>query len=203
MAVDHDKQGSPSLMTSFPKGATAIAEAVRLSGPFLLADKMSIELDQQTLKDMLTYDPGTGVFTWNIKAGNRSKGSFAGTKMSEGYLCVGVRKTRYYLHRLAWLYVYGTMPDGLIDHINGIRTDNRIENLRDVSVTDNVQNIRVAKKDSKSGVLGVSWAKKSKKWRASIRINGVCKSLGHFDDIEDAKNAYVDAKRLHHRTCTI
>lgn len=160
-------------------------------------------IDSKALRKFLKYDQATGVFTWRISSGSKVKGSVAGSLTSEGYLNVSINKNKQYLHRMAWLYVHGSMPTGVVDHINGIRTDNRIENLRDVSVKDNVQNIRIAKVDNKSGALGVSWHKSNERWQASIRIDGRCKFLGYFDTVAEAHKAYVDAKRIHHKSCSI
>lgn len=155
------------------------------------------------LKASLDYDSETGCFKWKINKGNVKAGNIAGTKHYHGYLTININKKQYFSHRLAWVYFYGSWPDGFIDHINGIKTDNRIVNLRTVSYTGNNQNLRRSKKTNKSGLLGVSWHKKTKKWQASIRINGVCTSLGYFDDPNEAHEMYVHAKRKHHSTCSI
>ena len=107
----------------------------------------------------------------------------------------------YYIHRIAWLYVYGCWPNNHIDHINGNPDDNSIENLRDVSRKVNLQNMRKATKSSKTGILGVS--ESAGRFRASIRIDGKAKYLGSFDDAKTAHAAYIDAKRKYHEGCTL
>jgi len=109
-------------------------------------------------------------------------------------------------HRMAWLYVYGVEPEkGLhIDHINGIKIDNRIDNLRVVTVSGNVQNQRKARVDNThSGLLGSHWDKKSGKYNAVINVNKVRIFLGAFADPMEAHQAYLTAKRELHATCTI
>jgi len=96
------------------------------------------------------------------------------------------RKGKQYLaHRLIWLYVYGKFPDDQIDHINGDPSDNRIENLRDVTNQENNKN-RSKNCNNTSGHIGVCWDKDAEKWRARIDVNGGTKHLGYFNVLEDA-----------------
>lgn len=104
-------------------------------------------------------------------------------------------------HRLAWLYVHGEWPSKHLDHLNGNRTDNRIENLRQVSVAENAENTRRPHRDNKSGYLGV--CKKRGKWLAVIQIKGKYTRIGLFDTPEMAHEAYLAEKRKHHKACTI
>lgn len=162
------------------------------------------ELTQSRLKELLHYDQETGVFTRIVTTNNRAKaGSVAGSKTGNGYLQVTIRWRQYSLHRLAWLYVHGTWPESDIDHINGVRTDNRIENLRDVSRSGNIQNTRKARSNSTSGVLGVTFDKSRNKWLAAITTEGKRKHIGRFESKDDAQKSYVEAKRIYHKTCTI
>lgn len=105
-------------------------------------------------------------------------------------------------HRLAWLYVYGEWPQHGLDHINGVRLDNRISNLRDVPQTINLENQRKAKGLTKSGFLGVERTRGGK-WAARIVANGKRYGLGVFATPEAAHSAYVTAKRKLHEGCTI
>ena len=106
-------------------------------------------------------------------------------------------------HRLAWLYVHGEWPDQ-IDHVNGIKTDNRISNLRNVCARVNMENVRGPKANNRSsGVLGVTWWERGKKWKAQINMRGRNRHLGYTDTIEDAQRLYLDAKRRLHEGCTI
>lgn len=99
-----------------------------------------IMLTQDRLRELLHYDPDTGVFT-NIKPRHRVKvGDIAGSNSGKGYLQIQIDQKRYSAHRLAWLYTYGRFPEEFIDHINGNPSDNRIVNLREVTQRENLQN---------------------------------------------------------------
>lgn len=157
------------------------------------------------LQKALKYERDTGAFVWltNGRGRFRRAGAEAGTINRWGYRAICCDGKYLLAHRLAWLYVYGEWPKNEIDHINGNRSDNRIENLRDVPRAINAQNIRSARVDSESKVLGVSWSKERHKWVATIVTNGKQKYLGSFSKIEDAKDAYLAAKRSSHVGCTI
>lgn len=152
-------------------------------------------LNAARLRELLSYDPETGVFTLRVARGSEPAGAVAG-HLERGYRRISVDGKLYYAHRLAWLYVYGTWPLLHIDHINNTRDDNRISNLRDVSRTVNNQNLKVAQANNKTGVLGVYFHKKANKYQASIMVNGVRKHLGLFASSGDASAAYLEAK--HH-----
>lgn len=163
-------------------------------------------LTAQRLREVLDYDQETGILTWKIQSSNRIKvGSQAGAMLKTGYLSISIDGKLHRAHRLVWLWVHGVWPDDDLDHINGIRTDNRIANLRDVSRTTNQQNLRAARGDNThSGMLGVYRTDKvGKPWRASIKIDGKDKHLGNFSTKEDSYSAYIDAKRKLHAGCTI
>jgi hypothetical protein len=165
--------------------------------------KGQIMITQSELKSILHYDQETGLFTWLINKAKRTKiGDIAGTE-KRGYQSIKINYQTYYAHRLAWLYVYGELPKNMIDHINGNTSDNRIENLRDVTNIINQQNQKKARKDNESGFLGVNWHKASNKWAAQIQINKIKKHIGLFDNAEEARKAYLEAKRKYHVGCTI
>ena len=140
-----------------------------------------------------------------VGAWKRKSGQSAGSPNGDGYLQVMLKFNgkRYSLaaHRILWALHYGAWPAGCIDHINGLRTDNRIENLRDVPVRINTQNQRAAMSSSKTGVLGVS--KVGARYLARIRHQGRLHHLGSFSTSEEAHESYLRAKRQLHEGCTI
>lgn len=155
-------------------------------------------LTQERLKELLDYDPDTGVFVWRVSRGGINKDTQAGSKLSNGYIYISISKRRYYTHRLAWLYVHGCWPTNQIDHINRVRDDNRICNLREATPSENQWNGGKYKNNT-SGLLGVQCIKSSGKWKAQITIHGIVKNLGHFNTPEEANAAYVRAKAEHHK----
>lgn len=157
---------------------------------------MTLTADE--LKEVLSYDPDTGVFCNRVRRStNAAPGSIAGGMRVGGYERISIQGRRYYSHRLAWLYVYGRWPDGEIDHANGIRNDNRICNLRVASRSQNLQNQRIRDANT-SGYKGVSLCKIKSKWKSQIGINGKMVWLGWFETAEAAHAAYVKAAhRLH------
>ena len=161
----------------------------------------------ELFNERLFYNEKTGAFYWrNTKLVSRSmKGKEAGTINDDGYRDIGFRiegKTKHFkAHRLAWLFVNKCFPENHIDHINGDRLDNRIENLRIVTIAQNNQNIREPKKNNKIGVLGVCLD--GGRYKAQITIQGKNINIGRFDTIEEAANAYMQEKRKHHEFCTI
>lgn len=130
------------------------------------------------------------------------EGSLAG-KIVGSYRRISVNKKTICMHRAVWLFFYGYQPDKHIDHINGIRDDNRISNLREASNAENAQNLKSSHKDALSKYLGVSWVKKARKWRAQICIDGKNKSLGYFDNEIEAYESYLSEKRKIHKFCTL
>lgn len=168
--------------------------------PFCLMERLMTEMDLtlDRLKKVLSYDRTTGVFYWRVSTSNRVKaGRMAGRDNGVGYLRLMLDRRLYYTHRLAWMYVHGTMPEVEIDHINGNRSDNRISNLRLAQHRENGQN-QALRKTNTSGKHGVSWSKPHNKWAAYIMKDGRKRHLGLFDSLEDAGDAYLAGKaRLH------
>ena len=161
-------------------------------------------ITQEKLKEVLNYDQDTGIFTWKIKTCKKvCVGVVAGTPSGDGYSVIKINGKRLRAHRLAWLYVYGEFPDKFIDHINGIRHDNKISNLRNVTKSENSQNQRKPKSDNQSGFLGVHWCKRDKVWIAAIGFNKKTKYLGTYSTPELAHQVYLKAKREIHAGCTI
>lgn len=146
-------------------------------------------LTQKRLKELFHYNSYTGVFTRIKSTSSRAiKGDIAGTTNSHGYLRFCVDGVVYLSHRLAWLYVYGEFPEGIMDHINGDRNDNRIANLRIVSLRQNALNRKIQSTNT-SGIKGVSWCKEMKKWRAVIMHEGKHIHVGYFVEKTEAAEA--------------
>lgn len=155
------------------------------------------ELTAEQLREILHYDPDTGVFTRRVStARNVKAGDVAGYSNGDGYRYISVQNRLYKAHRLAWLYHYGNWPKDQIDHINRNRSDNRISNLRDVTNKQNHQN-RSKSSNNTSGHPGVSWHKQKSKWVARITHNQKLIHLGYFSILEDAVAARKAAEKLY------
>lgn len=155
-----------------------------------------IEITREYLKNMLYYDKDIGVFTWLVDVGRYGRikaGSIAGHLHSTGYRVIGILGKNYSAHSLAWLYEYGEWPKDQIDHINHKRADNRIENLREVTNQENACN-RTKLSNNTSGITGVVWDKSTNKWMSQIQVDGKKKTLGRFDDLEDAIKSRKEAE---------
>lgn len=160
-------------------------------------------LTAEQVLQFFAYDPETGFITKISDTKGNPLQQRVGYKKSKGYLSVRVLDQAHFSHRLAWLMATGSWPIGQIDHINGIPDDNRLANLRDVDKYGNAQNLRKARRDSKTGLIGVSPCRRSGKFIAVITIDGRQKFLGRFESPQDAHECYLQAKRAHHLTCTI
>ncbi|MDR3560474.1 MAG: HNH endonuclease [Negativicutes bacterium] len=155
---------------------------------------------EKELKNILDYNPETGIFTWKVNRGSHNcKGKAAGSIDRKGYLRIKLGNKNYRLHRLVWFYVYGEWPpDELeIDHKNHIRSDNRIDNLRLATDLETAHN-QVRNKRNTSGFKGVCWKPKNKKWYARIVVNRKRISLGLYDSAEKAHRAYCEAADKYH-----
>lgn len=158
----------------------------------------TIEIEK--IKGQISYCPEDGSFAWiKPRTGRTPSVLNIGTKTPEGYIRIVVIRRGYFAHRLAWMLATGAAPKGEIDHINGIRDDNRIINLRDVSHETNQRNVRAARANNKScATLGVT-ARKDGRYEVRIRVGGGKRvALGSFKSLEDASGAYEAAKAVHH-----
>lgn len=160
-------------------------------------------ITQGRLKELFNYDAQTGLFTRRVtvNGGRWKAGEFVGHTAKDGYVHISVDGVLYKAHRLAWLYAYGEFPNHNIDHIKGM--SNAIGNLRDATQSVNVQNIRRAKKNSKSGLLGAFWVPEKKKFVAKLCHQRKSIHLGYYKTAKEAHQAYLDAKRKLHEGCTI
>ncbi|WP_320705372.1 HNH endonuclease [Enterobacter cloacae] len=145
-------------------------------------------LTQGKLKSLLSYSPETGLFHWLTEKTNAIQpGDKAGWKDEQGYWRITIDGYDYRAHRLAWLYMNGVMP-AMVDHKNRNRSDNRACNLRECNASQNAMN-RKTQANNKSGVPGVTWNKREKKWKAYTKSNGKPISLGTYEKKEDAIRA--------------
>ncbi|WP_373418496.1 HNH endonuclease [Roseinatronobacter sp. S2] len=155
-------------------------------------------LTAERLRHLLHYDRRSGLFTWKTtRAGNAKKGSIAGSLGSDGYVRIKVEGTLYTAHRLAYLYVKDHWPPAMVDHENGVRSDNRWDNLRAATHQQNQFN-RAPNKRSTSGRKGVSLCRRSGLWQAQISVNGRNRHLGRFKCPEKAERVYQDAAKALH-----
>lgn len=146
-------------------------------------------IDADTLRSLLDYDPNTGVFTWRVtRNGKAYKGDIAGAVNNLGYILIYIEGKSYRAHRLAWLYVYGKWPEQYLDHINCVRNDNRISNLRSATLGQNQANRRKTK-----GVLPKGVKKSKKKFVAQICVDGKRRYIGIYPTAELAHAAYCEA----------
>lgn len=152
---------------------------------------MSKQIDMDMMRKYITYNQDTGEFTWIYH--HRNKGLVGTTvghpDVGTGYTNIFVNGCRVLAHRLAWMWLYGKVPY-LIDHINGIRTDNRISNLREVDYLGNAQN---KKKHREGNAVGAYWFAQHNKWTASHRAGGKDHYLGLFETEQEAREAYAYA----------
>ena len=146
------------------------------------------------LKSLLSYEPDTGVIRWIAKGKGRIKKKEAGTLLHSGYAGICIGPKRWQSHRIAWALHYGEWPKDQIDHINGIRTDNRICNLREASNAQNGKNLGLSKANT-SGHKGVCFDKQTSKWRAIIKVNFKQINIGRYADLQDAIDARIAAEQ--------
>lgn len=174
---------------------------------------MRIEITQELLRELLCYEPDTGIFTWRQRDkkwfkheaswkrwNTRYAGKRAGNLVTdtEGYQLrqVNVFKKTIAAHRAAWVYMAGLPIPEEIDHKNRDAKDNRWENLRASDRSANSKN-RSLNRTSRSGFMGVSWHSRTGKWRATCKIDGVTHSMGYFSDPEEAAKVVSEFRASH------
>lgn len=162
----------------------------------LLAELKKRKVNKRNIIDVLTYEPETGKFFWKKSIGKKTVvGAEAGSVDNSGYSKIKIYGRTYRAHRLAWLLINGEWPKKEIDHVNGIRNDNRIENLRLANSRQNKMN-SCLRKDNTSGYRGVIFHPKKCLWQARIGRNGKMKSLGYFKDKLEATRKYNESAQL-------
>lgn len=157
------------------------------------------DLTVARLRELLHYNPQTGMFTRLKPRGPAKAGDQCTALNDSGYVLICCDYRHYRAHRLAWLYTHGVLPSSEIDHINGVRSDNRLANLRLATKNLNMQNIHKPKINNKSGFLGVWKQTLADSYQASIMVNGKSKYLGTFPTAEAASIAYAEAKSILHK----
>ncbi len=163
-------------------------------------------LTQAILKELIHYDPTTGIFTWlerdlkwfkHLRSCNRWNAVYAETKAGtiskRGYVSIFVLGKQYKAHRLAWLYMTGEWPIE-IDHQDGDGLNNKWNNLRNVDHCENMKNIK-KRKNNTSGVTGIRWSHPHKKWRADLMVDKKRVHIGLFDEIKNAEIAIKTARK--------
>lgn len=154
-----------------------------------------IEITQQAVRDVLDYSPSAGTLTWRVARGRCAAGSPAGYEADRGYRAIRIFGKVMYIHRVAFLYMAGSMPPE-VDHINGSRSDNRWANLRAADRLENSKNMKTPN-TNKSGVIGVFWNRGKRKWTARIKVRQQDIHLGHFERLSDAAEARRVAELEH------
>lgn len=146
------------------------------------------DLTAERLRELLHYDPEAGVFTRRTNSNNKARiGDVAGHRTAKDYWSIKISGVAHSAHRLAWLYVYGAWPREGVDHANGIKTDNRIANLREATHSENMQNKKA--KDGLKDKLGTYYRKDNDKWASEICFNGHRKYLLHLMSSQSASKS--------------
>lgn len=176
-------------------GACKTFNGAPFEGIWVEADKQQ-PLTQARLRELMDYHPETGLFIRRVPAGTAKAGDIAGCDAGKGYIYISVDNRFIGAHRLAFLWMTGSFPPDAVDHINGVRDDNRWVNLRLATPTENSQNLASGRGASK--LLGVSFYARTGKWLAQIRHNGTRINLGYHPTAEIAHAIYLAAKKKYH-----
>lgn len=164
-----------------------------------LIRRKSEAIDAHYVKECLAHKPDSTLLVWLPRPlehftseyaqalwNSRFAGKRAGSIRPDGYLEIRINGKLYMVHRIVWALANGAWPSQQLDHINGDRSDNRLENLREASNAENARNSPTPRNNT-SGVKGVVWDKRQNKWAARIKMNGVLRNLGLFSDKGDAE----------------
>lgn len=172
---------------------------------------MKKDISAEFLRSVLVYHPEIGIFTWkkrpighfiNNRIANSWNAKFAdkiaGGIRRDGYSTISINNSRYFSHRLAWLFMCGSWCENEIDHRDGNPQNNKWSNLRAAIHAQNMRN----RKDSRSGMKGVTWSSSNNKWQARITVDKRVINLGYFSNPLLAKGAYtLAAENLHGKFC--
>jgi HNH endonuclease/AP2 domain len=157
---------------------------------------MNPKISIEELRRLFSYDPLTGVIKWRVARQRIKAESPAGCLDGHGYTVIGINGSMHQAHQIAWALHHGDWSTGGLDHRNLCKSDNRIDNLRPASQSQNGAN-RAPSRNNTSGHKGVTWNKRSGKWQASIVVRQRRIHLGLFCDIKAAGNAYAEAAVKH------
>lgn len=154
----------------------------------------STDTTSERVRELFDYDPETGLFTARTAKGNRLT-KFSGYLRPDGYVDLMVDGAKYRAHRIAWLHVFGKWPEGVIDHIDRNRSNNRLANLRDVTPAYNMHNSE--RSGTRGGKAGIE-RRPSGRFRVKLSVGGKQYTVGTFDSEKEAADAYFSAKyKLH------
>ena len=152
---------------------------------------------QSEVSAILEYNQEDGRLIWKVAANSRAaKGSMAGHKRKDGYMMVSFGGKKYLAHRVIWLLVHGYWPK-YIDHMDGDPGNNRMQNLRECSHSENMRNRKLPKNNT-SGVKGVTWHKVYQKWQAQVGVDGDNVAVGRYDTVDEAAAAVKAAREKFH-----
>lgn len=154
-------------------------------------------LNAERLREVLYYAPDTGIFTRRIRQPKTRVGDVAGGTDTRGYIVINVDGRRYRAARLAWLYMTGSWPTHVVDHIDGNRANDQWANLRAATHNENMRNTKL-RSDNTSGLKGAYWIARNKRWRSQIQVDRRLQHLGYFDTAEEAHAAYCRAAEALH-----
>lgn len=155
-----------------------------------------MQITQELVKELFEYRDGD--LYWKIRASQRVRaGDKAGKVEKRGYRAVSIKRKYYKVHRIIFLMFHGYLPL-LVDHIDGNKLNNDINNLRPATHAQNCQNAKISKTNT-SGYKGVTWDKENKKWMVQIHANGKNKKIGRFDDLELAGLVAAEARNKYHK----